>query len=105
MDYPSGSNLITKKCVHSLQPYGLGPTSLLCPWNFSGKNMSMGCCFLLQGIFPTQGSNPSLLCLLHCRQILYLLSLWGSPLLLIMVLLLLLLLLSHFSRVPLCATP
>ena len=65
MDYPSGSNLITKKCVHSLQPYGLGPASLLCPWNFSGKNMSMGCCFLLQGIFPTQGSNPSLLCLLH----------------------------------------
>ena len=26
---------------------------------------------LLQGISPTQGSNPSLLCLLHCRQILY----------------------------------
>ena len=31
----------------------------------------MGCHFLLQGIFPTQGSNPHLLCLLHCRQILY----------------------------------
>ena len=28
----------------------------------------MGCHFLLQGIFPTQGSNPSLL---HCRWILY----------------------------------
>ena len=27
--------------------------------------------FLLQGIFLTQGSNPSLLCLLHCRQMLY----------------------------------
>ena len=26
----------------------------------------MGCHFFLQGIFPTQGSNP---CLLHCRQI------------------------------------
>ena len=25
--------------------------------------------FLLQGIFPTQGSNPHLLCLLHHRQI------------------------------------
>ena len=25
-----------------------------------------------RGIFLTQGSNPSLLCLLHCRQILYL---------------------------------
>ena len=32
---------------------------------------------LLQGIFPTQGSNPGLL---HCRQILYLLSHQGSPL-------------------------
>ena len=31
---------------------------------------------LLQGIFPTQGSNPGLL---HCRQILYQLSLKGSP--------------------------
>ena len=36
----------------------------------------MGCHFLLQGIFPTQGSNPDLL---HCRQILYLLSHQGSP--------------------------
>ena len=25
--------------------------------------------FLLQGIFPTQGLNPSLLCLLHYRQV------------------------------------
>ena len=31
----------------------------------------VGCHFLLQGIFPTQGSNLSLLPLLHCRQILY----------------------------------
>ena len=35
----------------------------------------MGCHFLLQEIFPTQGSNP---CLLHCRQILYRLSYKGS---------------------------
>ena len=34
---------------------------------------------LLQGIFPTQGSNPCLLCLLHCRQILYPLSRQRSP--------------------------
>ena len=33
-----------------------------------GKNTGVGCHFLLQGIFPTSGSN---LCLLHCRQILY----------------------------------
>ena len=32
---------------------------------FSGKNPGMGCHFLLQGIFPTQGLNPCLLHLLH----------------------------------------
>ena len=31
------------------------------PWDFPGKNTGMGCHFLLQKIFPTQGSNPSLL--------------------------------------------
>ena len=36
----------------------------------------VGCHFLLQGIFPTQGSNPGLL---HCRLILYRLSYKGSP--------------------------
>ena len=36
----------------------------------------MGCRFLLQGIFPTQGLN---LGLLHCRQILYQLSYQGNP--------------------------
>ena len=36
-----------------------------------GKNTGVGCHALLQGIFLTQGSNPSLLCLLHCRRILY----------------------------------
>ena len=37
----------------------------------TGKNMRVGCHALLQGIFPTQGSNPSLL---HCKQILYCLN-------------------------------
>ena len=41
---------------------GAFPTRLLHPWNFPGKNTQMGCHFLLQGIFLTQGSNP---CLLH----------------------------------------
>ena len=36
-----------------------------------GKNTGVGCHFLLQGIFPTQWSNPSLPSLLRCRQILY----------------------------------
>ena len=30
-----------------------------------GKNARMGCHFLFQGIFPTQGLKPCLLCLLH----------------------------------------
>ena len=38
----------------------------------SGKNTRVGCHFLLQGIFPTQGSYLHLLCLLPCRQILLL---------------------------------
>jgi len=38
---------------------------------FLGKNTSVACHFLLQGIFLTQGSNPHLPCLLHCRQILH----------------------------------
>ena len=46
----------------SLQPPGLmHPARLLCPWNFPGKNTGVGCHFLLQGIFLTQGSNPHLL--------------------------------------------
>ena len=41
-----------------------------------GKNTAVGCHFLFQGIFPSQGSNPGLL---HCRQILYFLSYPGKP--------------------------
>ena len=37
---------------------------LLCPWNFLDKNTEVCCYFLLQGIFLTQESNPSLLSLL-----------------------------------------
>ena len=64
-----------------------------------GKNTGVGCHALLQGIFPTQGSNPRLLCLLHWQAGLYHKSHLGSHSTL------LLLLLSHFSRVRLCATP
>ena len=43
----------------------------LCPWNFLGKNTGMGCHALLQEIFPTQGLNPYLFHLLHCRLNIY----------------------------------
>jgi len=51
------------------------------PWTtqsveFSGQNTGVGSRFLLQGILPTQGSNPGLS---HCRLILYQLSHHGSP--------------------------
>ena len=82
----------------------------------------MGCHFLLQGIFPTQGSNPRPL---QWRVVSFPLSRQGSPKALLgasdeMMLmcsraenpsstsscssLLLLLLLSRFSRIQLCAT-
>ena len=44
-------------CAGLLRLHGLQPTRLLCPWNFPGKNTGVGCYFLLQGIFLTQGSN------------------------------------------------
>ena len=40
-------------------------TRLLWSWDFAGKKAGVGCHFLLQGIFPTQGLNPRLLGLLH----------------------------------------
>ena len=56
---------------NSLRPYGLHS-----PWNSPGQNTGVDSFSLLQGIFPTQGSNPGLP---HCRQILYQLSHKGSP--------------------------
>ena len=49
----------------TLRPSGLWLISLLCPWDSPGKNTGVSCHFLLQGLFLTQGLNPSLLCLLH----------------------------------------
>ena len=67
------SRLVVSDC---LQPHGLYSTRLPCPWDFPGKNTGVGCHFLLQGIFLTQGLN---LGLLHYRQMLYRLSHQGSP--------------------------
>ena len=54
---------------NSLQPHGMQPPRLLCSWDSPGKDTRVGCHFLLMGIFPTQGWNLSLLCLLRCRWI------------------------------------
>ena len=54
------------------------PGSSVCLWNSPGKITGVGSHCILQGIFPTQGSN-----LLHCRQILYCLRYQGSPVIII----------------------
>ena len=59
--------LIPQSCP-TLWCQGLQSARLLGPWDFPGKNTGVGSHSLLQGIFPTQGSNPGLL---HCRQIFF----------------------------------
>ena len=68
---------ITQSCliVHCPMDYSLPG----CPWNFPGKNNGVGCHFLLQGIFLTQGSNPHLLCLLRWQVDYLLLKPPGKP--------------------------
>ena len=51
---------VTQSCPTLCEPYS--------SWNSLGQNTGVGSLSLLQGIFPTQGSNPGLP---HCRQILY----------------------------------
>ena len=52
----------------SLQPRGLQPTRVFYPWDSQAKNTGMGFHALLQGLFQTQGLNPSLLHLLHWQM-------------------------------------
>ena len=52
----------------SVRPYGWWPTRLLCPWDSPGRNTGVGCHFLLQGVFLTQGLNQHLLHLLHWQE-------------------------------------
>ena len=61
---------------HSVMSDSLRPHGLYSPWNSPGQNTGVGSHSFLQGIFPTQGSNPGLL---HCRWILYQLSHRGHP--------------------------
>ena len=49
------------------------------PSDSPGKNAEVGSCVLLQGIFPTQGSNPYLFCLLHWQTGSLLLMPPGKP--------------------------
>ena len=60
------AKLLHASCMSdSLQPYGLWLARLICSRYPPGKNTGVGCHALLQGIFPTLGSNLSLLHLMH----------------------------------------
>ena len=69
-------SLKVKVKVAQSGPTHCGPHGLYSLWNSPGQNTEVHRLFLLQGIFPTQGSNSGLL---HCRWILYQLSHKGSP--------------------------
>ena len=58
--------LVTQLCL-TLQSHELYLTRLLCPWILQSKMLEWGAISSSRGIFPTQGSNPSLP---HCRWIL-----------------------------------
>ena len=62
---------VTPWTVAHQPPLSMGFPSKNIGVGFPDKNTGVGCHALLQGIFPTQGSNPSLLRLQHWRQILY----------------------------------
>ena len=52
---------VAQSCPTLCDPMDCSPPG----WDSPGKNIGAGCCFLLQGIFLTQGWNLSLLHLLH----------------------------------------
>ena len=67
---------VTQSCLTLCNPMGCSLPGSFVHGGSPGKNTGVGSHAFLQGIFPTQGSYPGLL---HCRQILYLLSHQGSP--------------------------
>ena len=64
--------LVTQLCLTLCDPMDCSPPGYSLHGDSLGKNTGTGCHALLQGIFPTQESDPGLL---HCRRILYHLNL------------------------------
>ena len=77
--------LVTPLCLTVCDPMNCSLPGSSVHGDSQGKNTEVGCHVLLQGTFPTQGSNPGLP---HCRQILYHLSHQGRIPIIISVLLL-----------------
>ena len=63
-------------CPTLCDPIDCGPPGSCVHGDSSGKHAAVGCHFLLQGLFPTQGLDPNLR---NCRQILHRLSPQESP--------------------------
>ena len=59
LSFPSTCS-VTPVMSESFHPHGPEPFRLLCPWDSPGKITRVHCHALFQGIFLTQGSNPSL---------------------------------------------
>ena len=68
--------LVTQSCSTLCNTMDCSPPGSSVYGYSSGKNTGVDCHALLQGIFPTQGSNRGLS---HCWQILYRLSHQGNP--------------------------
>ena len=68
--------LVTQSCLTLCNPIDCNLPGFSVHGDSLGKNTRMGCHALLQGLFPTQGSNPGLP---HCRRILYQQSHKRSP--------------------------
>ena len=71
-----GVRMLSQSCLTLCDPMDCNPPGFSVHGESPGKNIGMGFHALLQGIFPTQVSNPGLP---HCRRILYQLSHQGSP--------------------------
>ena len=68
--------LVTQSCPTICDPMDCNPPDFSVHGDSPDKHTGVGCHAFLQGIFPTQGSNPGLL---NCRWIPYPLSYQGSP--------------------------
>ena len=71
-----GLCLVTQSCPTLCDPMDCSLPGSSVQGDSPGKNTRVGCHALLQGIFPTQGSNPGLP---HCRRLLCHLHHQGSP--------------------------
>ena len=67
--------LVAQSCLTLCDPMNRSPPGSSVHGDSPGKNTGVGCHAFLQGILPTQGSNPGLP---HCRWILYHLGHQGS---------------------------